>query len=104
MNTNIANYITGLNRRNFTNNTQRALHVLLMASLNGTGWVSRGSVRVASAPARIRDLRKADYGQFEIQCASSFQLGRTGGTRTTFYKINTQGISLAQLRTVFGTI
>jgi len=104
MNTNIINYITGLNRRNFTNNTQRALHVLLMASLNGTGWVSRGSVRVASAAARIRDLRKTEYGQFDVKCASSLDLGRTGGTRTTFYKINTKSISLAQLQTVFGTL
>lgn len=103
MNTNIANYITGLNRRNFTNNTQRALHVLLVASLNGTGWVSRGSVRVASAAARIRDLRKTEFGQFDITCRSSAKLGKIG-VKTTWYKINTQGVSLAQLRTVFGTL
>jgi hypothetical protein len=103
MNTNIANYITGLNRRNFTNNTQRALHVLLMASLNGTGWVSRGSVRVGSAAARIRDLRKAEFGSFTVICKSSAQLNKLG-TNTTYYKLNTQSISLAQLRTVFGTI
>lgn len=102
MNTNIINYITGLNRRNFTNNTQRALFTLLTASLAGTGWVSRGSVRVGSAAARMRDLRKEEFGAFDVTCRSSSQLGRIG-TRTTFYKVNTQNISLAQLRTVFET-
>lgn len=101
MNTNIISYINGLNRRNFTNNTQRALFTLLTASLSGDGWVSRGSVRVPSAAARLRDLRKTEYGNFEIVCKSSHELNRVG-TKTTFYKINTQRISLSQLHIVFG--
>ena len=100
MNTNTINYITSLNRRNFTNNTQRALFVLLNAALTGTGWVSRGSVRVPSAAARLRDLRKNEYGAFDVICKSSIELGRVG-TRTTYYRVNTTNLTLNQLRTVF---
>ena len=102
MNTNIVNYVTSLNRRAFTNNTQRALFVLLTASLNGVNWVSRGSVRVPSAAARLRDLRKAEYGSFEVTCKSARELGRP--TTTTYYNLNTNAISLGQLRRVFENV
>ena|ERR1700748_2484829 len=96
MNTNITQYVRSLNRRNFTNNVQRALFTLI----NSNGWVSRGSVRVPSATSRMRDLRKAEYGGFEVVCARSTDLGRTG-TPTTFYRLNTNNLSLAQVRRVF---
>ena len=90
-------YVSGLNRRNFTNNTQRVLYTLLTAP--GDGWVSRGSFRVGSAAARVRDLRKSDYGSFDVVCQSSVQLGRT--SKTTFYRLNTGRMTLSQLRSVF---
>lgn len=102
MNTNIVNYITTLNRRTFTNNTQRALYVLLTASLTGTGWVSRGSVRVPSAAARMRDLRKEAYGSFDVVCSSAKELGRP--TTTTYYRVNTDKVNLTQLRRVFENV
>lgn len=95
MNTTVTQYVRSLNRRNFTNNVQRALFTLL----NGE-WISRGSVRVNSATSRIRDLRKAEYGGFEVTCSTSTQLNRTG-TPTTFYRLNTNSLSLAQVRRVF---
>lgn len=104
MNTNIVSYVNGLNRRTFTNNTQRALYTLITAAMEGTGWVSRGSVRVPSAAARLRDLRKEEFGGLDVVCQSSTQLGRTSGTRTTFYKLNTNRLSLSQIRRVFENV
>jgi hypothetical protein len=97
MNTTINQYVRSLNRRTFTKNVQRVLFNLLTSETN---MVSRGSLRVPSATARLRDLRKDQYGAFQIDCLSSTDLGRTG-TPTTFYRLNTNNITLTQLRRVF---
>jgi hypothetical protein len=97
MNTTITQYVRSLNRRNFTNNVQRVLFALLT---NDAHTVSRGSLRVPSATSRLRDLRKSEFGNFDITCLSSTDLGRTG-TPTTFYHLNTNNITLNQLRSVF---
>jgi len=97
MNITVSQYIRNLNRRNFTNNVQRVLYTLLTAP----GWVSRGSFRVPSATARLRDLRKSDYGNFSVECKNSSDLGRTG-TPTTWYALtNTHRLTVNQLRRVF---
>jgi len=95
MNTSINQYVRSLNRRNFTKNVQRVLYALLTTE---GGWVSRGSLRVSTA--FVRDLRKNQYGSFDISCADSVTLGRTG-TPTTFYRLDKNNITLAQLRSVF---
>jgi len=100
MNTSTMNYVRGLNRRNFTNNTQRALYSLLTTD-STDGWVSRGSVRVSSTAARIRDLRKEEFGSFDVVCRSASSLGRSGSRSTFFYRLNRGNITLSQLRTVF---
>lgn len=97
MNTIINQYVNSLNRRKFTKNVQRVLFSLLTAEEN---LVSRGSLRVPSATSRLRDLRKNKYGNFDVTCLSSTELGRTG-TPTTFYRLNTNNITLSQLRSVF---
>lgn len=97
MNTTVTQYIRSLNRRNFTKNVQRVLFNLLTSETN---MVSRGSLRVPSATSRLRDLRKDQYGAFQITCLHSSELGRTG-TPTTFYRLNTNNITVNQLRAVF---
>lgn len=97
MNTTISQYVSTLNRRHFTKNVQRVLFSLLTAENN---LVSRGSLRVPSATAYLRDLRKDKYGAFEIDCHTSASLGRTG-TPTTFYSLNTKNLTLTQIRRVF---
>lgn len=100
MNTTINQYVKSLNRRNFTKNVQRVLYSLLTAENN---LVSRGSLRIPAATAYVRDLRKNKYGAYDIVCHTSEELGRTG-TRTTFYKLNTNKLTLNQLHTVFETV
>lgn len=99
MNTSVTNYVSRLNRRNFTNNVQRVLHTLLTASSDG--WVSRNSFRVSSAAARLRDLRKEEYGSFDVVCKSASALGRRGDRHSFYYKLNTRNITMSQLRRVF---
>jgi hypothetical protein len=99
MNTTIVNYVNSLNRRTFTNNVQRVLHTLLTAG--GDGWVSRNSMRVSSAAARIRDLRKEEFGGFSVVCRSASSLGRKGDRHTFFYKVDRRNLTLAQVRSVF---
>ncbi len=92
MQTEVTKYVRSLNRRHFTKNVQRVLFTLLTAEKH---TVSRGALRVPSATSRLRDLRKTEYGNFDIDCLT--------GTRTTFYRLNTNNITLNQLRSVFGS-
>jgi len=82
--------IGGVNRRSLVNNVQRALFSLISAKTNG-GWVPRTSFRIPSVGSRVRDLRKAKFGGFKVECKSATDLNivsRTGVTaRQTFYRI-----------------
>lgn len=98
--------VSRISRRRLTNNTQRALFALLTANEE---WVSRSSIRVPSVGARLRDLRKPQFGGFKVECASANRLERTeptgrrtqNRTRQTFYRLNPNSITLAKVSKVF---
>jgi hypothetical protein len=93
---------TRVNSSRFTNNTQRVLHRLLTA--NGD-WISRDELnRVArSASARVRDLRKVQFGNINVQCSSATALGRVGNHNTFYYRINPRNVTIRQANSVFGS-
>lgn len=99
----IVNYVSKLRRQDFTNNVQRVLYTLLTtAMVNGSdGWVSRTAFRVPSAASRVRDLRKEQFGGFDVMCRSASSLGRRGDQHTFLYKINQRNLTLARVRRVF---
>jgi hypothetical protein len=84
-----------------SNNTQRVGLRLLKA--NGE-WIPRGSLRkrIPSALSRVRDLRKPQYGGFDVECADSFELGRKTSKKTFYYRINPNNVTKNQVSTLFG--
>ncbi|HMC00006.1 MAG TPA: hypothetical protein VKN14_03105 [Flavobacteriaceae bacterium] len=96
----IDSVLRGVNRRNLTNNTQKVALKLLKA--NGS-WVRRSDLeRVAtSASARVRDLRKPQFGRFQVECESAATLNRNGSQHTFFYRIRPSTVSKRQVETVF---
>jgi hypothetical protein len=89
--------INQIKRTDITNNTQRAAMKLLTADGQ---WVSRGQLnRIPSATARVRDLRKPEYGAFKVDCKSSDELGKKLSKRTYYYRI--ARASSEQLSTLF---
>lgn len=106
---NVSQFLTRVNRRNLTNNTQRVLLRLLAADGE---WVSAGQLRqvvrsnstsVDATTARVRDLRKAAFGGFDVQCASAAELNRDGGSRRFFYRLNISGLTTQQVARVLTT-
>ena len=97
---NIKNTLKDVNRRRLTSNTQKVAFKLLNA--NGT-WVRRSALeRVArSAASRIRDLRKPQFGRFQVECESASTLGMRGDRNTFFYRIRPNTVSKRQVDTVF---
>jgi hypothetical protein len=93
--------VSGVNRRRLTNNTQRVLLSLVKAASNG-GWVARTAIRVPSVGARIRDLRKLEFGGFRVECASASDLNRnrpsTVTARQTFYRIVPKTVTVSALQ------
>lgn len=79
-----------------TNNTQKVLLKLLRA--NGE-WVSRSQLASVSpsASARVRDLRKAEYGAFSVECASARELNRPAPRGTFYYRVNPRKVTQSQL-------
>ena len=96
----ITRFVESLDRRTFTNNTQRVLHTMLTTP--GDGWVSLARTRVPSAGARIRDLRKASFGRINVECKAASELGLRGDSRTFLYRVSPRGLTVTQLRSVFG--
>lgn len=100
-NSNVKSIVATIDRRKLTNNTQRALLALLNAK---SEWVSRSAIRVNSAAARVRDLRKSEFGGFDIECATANQLGRRArqkSGRQTFYRLVPSSVTTAKVTKVF---
>ena len=98
----VVNIVKNINRRNLSNNTQKVLWTLLTTS-NKDGWVSRTSLTVPSASARVRDLRKSEFGGFAVECARPGDINRRvrNGTHQTFYRIVPSSVTPSALKTVF---
>ncbi len=97
---NIKSELQSINRRTLTNNTQKVAFRLLGA--NGE-WVSRRDLErnISSAAARVRDLRKSQFGGFNVECASASELNRRGEKGSYFYRITPASVKRAQIKTVF---
>ena len=93
--------VNKINRRKLTNNTQRVLHSLLTAK---GGWISRTAFKVPSAGARLRDLRKNQFGGFVVECVSANNLNKkrkSSVTRPTYYRINPRSVTATSLEQAF---
>ena len=98
----VQNIVSGINRRSLSNNTQKVLWSLLTTS-NKDGWVSRTSFSVNSPSARVRDLRKAQFGSFSIECSRTNGSSRKvkSDVRQTFYRIVPSSVTPAALKKAF---
>ncbi len=94
----VQNMIDRIDRRQLRNNTQRALLTLLTTD---SEWVSRTSMRIPSAAARLRDLRKEEFGGFKVECASATELKRNAAPRQTFYRLDTRTVTASRLQKAF---
>lgn len=110
----IKKLLASINRRKLKNNTQKVLFTLLTAK---NEWVSRSSIRIPSVGARLRDLRKPQFGGFKVECASANKLGKRTRTRTqltiqgpvatlentrpTYYRVNPSSVTLSNVTKIF---
>ena len=83
-----------------TNNTQKA--ALRLLSAQGK-WLSQPDLArtVRSASARVRDLRKPQFGSFRVDCKRAGELKKRGDA--FYYRINPNTVTGRQLNTVFHT-
>ena len=93
----------GVNRRTLTSNTQKAAYRLLSA--NGK-WLSRNDLSrtIKSAAARVRDLRKEEFGGFDVECCSANELNKQGDHRSFYYRISPGTVTRGQVTKVFKLI
>ena len=84
--------------RKLTNNTQKVGYRLLSA--NGE-WLPRSRLTdIPSGTSRARDLRKEEFGGFQVECKSSEALKRPG-RKTFYYRINPSKVTKEQIDTLF---
>jgi len=98
-NVNVSSVVSGVNRRKLVNNVQRVFMSLVNAG--NDGWVPRTVLRVPSVGARIRDLRKAEFGGFQVECASASDLNKVSRSaktsRQTFYRIVPRSVTASRV-------
>lgn len=100
MQDNVKALLRNVNIRKLKNNTQKVLFKLLTAK---TEWVSRVSIKIPSVGARLRDLRKSQFGGFQVDCASASKLGKRSqeNNRSTYYRVNPASVTLSNVTKVF---
>lgn len=97
--TTINKTVQNIPKNKLTNNTQRVGLRLLTA--NGE-WIPRSRLtEVPSGTARIRDLRKNEFGGFQVECKSSDDLKRKTSQRTYYYRINPRKVTRKQIAALF---
>lgn len=96
----VKNLLAKINRRKLKSNTQKALFALLTAK---NEWVSRSSIRIPSVGARLRDLRKPQFGGFQVECTSASKLGKRSqeNRRPTYYRVNPSSVTFTKVSKVF---
>ncbi len=96
----IKTLLAKINRRKLKNNTQKVLFALLTSKKE---WVSRTSLKIPSVGSRLRDLRKPQFGSFQIQCTSANKLGRRSqeNCRPTYYRVDPSSVTLNKVAKVF---
>jgi len=103
-NKSVQKMVQNVSRRDLVNNTQRVL-VDLLSARTKQGWVARTSIKVPSAAARIRDLRKDTYGGFRIECAKAEDIDFRGSTsqveNQTYYRIVPSSVTSSAVRKAF---
>ena len=92
--------VSSVDSRKLRNNTQRVLVALLRAEGD---WIPRSNVRVANATSRMRELRRPEYGGFDVQVATAAELGRPGGSRRTYYRLNPRTVTAERIASVLQT-
>lgn len=95
-----SNLISRVDRSSLTNNTQKVL-LALVNTPNQDGWVARTSLRVPSVGSRLRDLRKPQFGGFQVECASASELNKRPSSVTkqqTFYRIVPRSVTVSSLK------
>lgn len=91
--------IQNIKTRNLTNNTQRV--GLRLLSADGA-WIPRSRLtKIPSATARVRDLRKAEFGSFPVECKSSDELNKKVSKKTYYYRINPNKVTQKQISALF---
>jgi hypothetical protein len=96
LNKTVKDIVSSVDPRTLTSNTQRALLALLRAD---GSWVSRGSVRVSNATARMRELRRPEFGGFAVEVATAKELGKP--STTTYYRVNPSSVTPERVKRVF---
>lgn len=105
MKTVVRNFVNTLDKKTFTNNTQRVLFQLLKAVDGPTdGWVVLDKFLVGSPGSRLRDLRKVQFGGFNILCRSASRVGKSGRGQTYYYKLGQRNLTVGKLKKVFGNV
>lgn len=100
LNKRVQRLVDGVDSRSLRNNTQRVLVQMLRQD---SEWVSRSSIRVPSATARLRDLRKEEFGGFTVECATASELERAGDSRRTFYRLDPRSVTVERVERVLGS-
>lgn len=96
---NIQMTIQNIKNNNITNNTQRVGLRLLNAA---GGWIPRSRLtNIPSATARVRDLRKEQFGGFQVECKSSEELKKKTSKKTYYYRINPNKVTKKQISMLF---
>lgn len=109
MKKNVSKIVDGISRNRLTNNTQKVLLSLLKPGTKDR-WVARTSFRVPSATARVRELRKEEFGSFVVECIPADTLSTQSPkrcvtssvtSRQTFYRIKPSSVTVTALKKIF---
>lgn len=93
---NVRQTVKGIKNKSCKNNTQRVCLALLKSR---TKWIAKSNMSIPSVTARLRDLRKPQFGGFEVECIRAAKLNREG--KDTFYRLNPDSVTVDKLNKLF---
>ena len=93
--------LSRIDRSKLQTNTQKVLYRLLNSE---NEWISRSTIKVPSVGSRLRDLRKEQYGAFEVECTTARKLRkrtRAATNHPTFYRLKSSSVTCKKVASIF---
>ena len=104
MSNNIKETLKKIDRKKLTNVQKVFLSLLLREGK----WMARTALKVPNVGSRIRDLRKAKYGGFNVECSSASELKKSRRVRgskltkkQTFYRLDVSSVDENKVKQIF---
>lgn len=99
LNKSVTSIVDSIQPRDCQNLTQKVLLTFLRSDKE---FITRSSMRIPNVGSRVRDLRKAEFGGFNVECVRGERNSKGG--YSTSYRLDPQSVTAERVKMAFASV